>query len=194
MIKTKVFFLESRLFFSLSGLFENFSDCSRSFWTAGLPKEAKISVGLFWYETRKLERWGLRAKPPAAGGTGIWRKGVVARGSGGKRLEIFNFLKITHFGIRYTLFIFIRTILQEHEAHFCSEFKNNPSLSRRTRSTICKVHFASCLFMFSCSSQLHKHKQKFHTAYLTSWNNSIFGYKLRTIEVEISYKVKNSQP
>jgi len=28
MIKTKVAFLEGRLFFSQSGLFENFSDCS----------------------------------------------------------------------------------------------------------------------------------------------------------------------
>jgi len=26
--------------------------------------------------------------------------------------------------------------LQEQEAHFCSKFKNNPSLSRRTKSHI----------------------------------------------------------
>jgi len=40
--------------------------------------------------------------------------------------------------------------------------------------------FASCLFMYNCSSQLREHKQKLHIAYLTSWHNSIFGYKLRT--------------
>jgi len=27
-------------------------------------------------------------------------------------------------------------------------------------------------------------EQKLNTAYLTSWRNSIFGYKLRTIEAE----------
>jgi len=36
-----------------------------------------------------------------------------------------------------TLFIFIRkilySILKEHEAHFCSKFKNNPSLGRRVK-------------------------------------------------------------
>jgi len=46
--------------------------------------------------------------------------------------------------------------------------------------TICEVHFASCLFIYSCRSQLHKHKQKLHVAYLSSWHNSIFGYELRT--------------
>jgi len=40
------------------------------------------------------------------------------------------------------------------------------------------VHFASCLFMYNCNSQLHK--QKLHIAYLTSWHNNIFGYKLST--------------
>jgi len=38
----------------------------------------------------------------------------------------------------------------------------------------------------TASSQLREHKQKLHIAYSTSWNNSIFGYKLRTIEVENS--------
>jgi len=41
MIKTKVAFLEGRLFFSHSGLFENFLDCSD--WIdkkTGLPKKA----------------------------------------------------------------------------------------------------------------------------------------------------------
>jgi len=40
---------------------------------------------------------------------------------------------------------------------------------------------ASQLFStYNCSSQLRKNKQKLYIAYLTSWNNSIFGYKLRT--------------
>jgi len=30
------------------------------------------------------------------------------------------------------------------------------------------------------SFQLCEHKQKLYIAYLTSWHNSIFGYKLRT--------------
>jgi len=32
----------------------------------------------------------------------------------------------------------------------------------------CKKHFASCLFTYNCSSQLRKHKQKLHIAYLIS--------------------------
>jgi len=32
----------------------------------------------------------------------------------------------------------------------------------------------------TASSQLCKNKQKLHIAYLKSWHNSIFGYKLRT--------------
>jgi len=35
----------------------------------------------------------------------------------------------------------------------------------------------------TASFQLRENKQNF-TAYLTSWHNSIFGYKLRTIEAE----------
>jgi len=47
-----------------------------------------------------------------------------------------------------------------------------------------RVHFASCLLMYiNCSSQLCENKWNF-IAYLTSWHNSIFGYKLRTIEAE----------
>jgi len=38
--------------------------------------------------------------------------------------------------------------------------------------------------MYNCSSQLRENKQTLHIAYLTSWNNSIFGYKLRTIVAE----------
>jgi len=29
---------------------------------------------------------------------------------------------------------FIRTILSEQEAYFCSKFKNNPSIGKRTKS------------------------------------------------------------
>jgi len=36
-------------------------------------------------------------------------------------------------------------------------------------STTGKVHFASCLFKYNCSSQLCEHKQKLHVDYLTSW-------------------------
>jgi len=43
-----------------------------------------------------------------------------------------------------------------------------------------KVHFASRFSTYNCSSQLREYKQKLRIAYLTSWNNSIFGYKLRT--------------
>jgi len=44
------------------------------------------------------------------------------------------------------------------------------------------AQLAKCnlLHASACSSQLHKNKQKLHIAYLTSWNNSINGYKLRT--------------
>jgi len=34
--------------------------------------------------------------------------------------------------------------------------------------TIRKVHFASCLFTYNCSSQLSEHKQKLHIAYLSN--------------------------
>jgi len=59
-------------------------------------------------------------------------------------------------------------------------FKSSSELNSSKCHTIYKVHFASCLFMYSCSFQLYKNKQKLHVAYLTSWHNSIFGYKLRT--------------
>jgi len=35
--------------------------------------------------------------------------------------------------------------------------------------------------------------QKLHR-FLTNWHNSIFDWKLKTIETEIPQKVKNSQP
>jgi len=40
--------------------------------------------------------------------------------------------------------------------------------------------FASRFSTCNCSSQLRENKQKLHIAYLTRWNNSIFGDKLRT--------------
>jgi len=54
----------------------------------------------------------------------------------------------------------------------------------RTNSSKCrtirKVHFASWLYTYNCSSQLQEHKQKLHITDWTSWHNCIFGYKLRT--------------
>jgi len=47
-------------------------------------------------------------------------------------------------------------------------------------STISKLYFASRLFTYNYSSQMREYKQKLYIAYLTSWHNSIFGYKLRT--------------
>jgi len=52
------------------------------------------------------------------------------------------------------------------------------------KKCIRKLHFASCLFTYICNSKLREHEQKLHIAYLTCWYNSIFGYKLRTIEAE----------
>jgi len=40
--------------------------------------------------------------------------------------------------------------------------------------TTSKAHFASRLFTYNCSSQLHENKQKIYIAYWTSWHNSIF--------------------
>jgi len=64
--------------------------------------------------------------------------------------------------------------------------------------TISKVHFASRFSKYNCSSQLRENKQKLHISYLTSWNNSIFGYKLRTdqeqLRLKIFKKFKNSEP
>jgi len=68
-----------------------------------------------------------------------------------------------HYGEDYAFFI--RTILQEHKAHFCSKFKNN-SASAEEQSlkilvkvvnknnnkcrTISKVDFSSRLFTYNC--------------------------------------------
>jgi len=48
------------------------------------------------------------------------------------------------------------------------------------------AQLAKCILLHAyshttASSQLHENKQKLHTAYLTSWHNSIFYYKLRTV-------------
>jgi len=47
------------------------------------------------------------------------------------------------------------------------------------------AQLAKCILLHTYSSataasMLRHHKQKLHGAYLTSWHNSIFGYKLRT--------------
>jgi len=48
------------------------------------------------------------------------------------------------------------------------------------------AQFAKCILLHVQlrSFQLRENKQKLHIAYLTTWHNSIFGYKLRTIEAE----------
>jgi len=43
------------------------------------------------------------------------------------------------------------------------------------------VNKAAAFWLHACSSQLRKHK-KIQIVYLKSRHNSIFGYKLRTIE------------
>jgi len=105
------------------------------------------------------------------------------------------FFLVRSYCFAITLF-FITTIFQEHEAHFYLKFKNKlrtipaskeeQSLKflikvvKKTAAikcrTIRKMHFASHLFTYNCSSQLREHKQKLYIAYLTSWHNSIFGY------------------
>jgi len=39
------------------------------------------------------------------------------------------------------------------------------------------------------SQQLREHKQKLRIAYLISWRNSIFGYKLRTDQKQLRLKI-----
>jgi len=51
------------------------------------------------------------------------------------------------------------------------------------------VQFTKCVLIHAYSRtnanfQLCKNKQKLQIAYLTSWHNSIFGYKLRTIKAK----------
>jgi len=60
------------------------------------------------------------------------------------------------------------------------------------------TQLAKCILphAYSCTTanfQLGENKQKLHTL-LSNWSNSIFGYKLRTIEAKNPSKVKNSEP
>jgi len=43
--------------------------------------------------------------------------------------------------------------------------------------------------MYSCRSQLRKHKQSIRIDNMISWHSSTFDYKLRTIEAEILQKL-----
>jgi len=59
------------------------------------------------------------------------------------------------------------------------------------KSAVSATQLAKCILLHPYShtmqlpeSQLHEHKQNLHAANLTSWHNSIFGYKLKTIEAE----------
>jgi len=46
--------------------------------------------------------------------------------------------------------------------------------------------------MYNCSSQLRENKQKLYITYLTSWNNSIFGYKLKQLRQKILKKLRTA--
>jgi len=70
------------------------------------------------------------------------------------------------------------------------EYKNTCSNKCYAISNL--AHFASFLFTFSYGSQLRKHKQKLPVAYLMSWQNNIFNYKLRTIELKILRKSRTA--
>jgi len=63
--------------------------------------------------------------------------------------------------VLFTTIIFYKNtgliFAQNLRTNICnSSIKQNRSKCR----TICKLHFASCLFMYNCSSQLCKHKQR----------------------------------
>jgi len=127
----------------------------------------------------------------------------------------------------------LRTILTSAEEQSLKISIKSSEQNSNKCHTNCKMYFASCLFIFSYSFQLHKHKQKLHIALerivqfarnqkrfgyliynhfqsypntiriiqihipcLTSWNNSIFDYKLRTDYEQLRLKIlkKNSQP
>jgi len=50
--------------------------------------------------------------------------------------------------------------------------------------------FVKCILLHTYSRKTvarsyTEHKKKLHIAYLTSWHNGIFGYKLRTIRLKI---------
>jgi len=69
---------------------------------------------------------------------------------------------------------------------------NKTAASSKSR-TISKVHFAARFSTYNCNSQLRENKQKLHIAYryLTSWNNRIFDYKLRTGTIEAENPLKS---
>jgi len=59
---------------------------------------------------------------------------------------------------------------------------------------LAKYIFTSCLFTYNCKCV---RTNKNFIAYLTSWHNSIFGYKSRTDYEQLRLKilkVKNSEP
>jgi len=59
--------------------------------------------------------------------------------------------------------------------------------SNKTAANTAQLEMCILLYAYSCttaSSQLRENKQKLKIAYLTSWHNSIFGYKLKTIEAK----------
>jgi len=87
--------------------------------------------------------------------------------------------------------------IREHEANFCAKVRNklrtiSASAEEQSLKFAIKVvnktvasapQFAKCfmlIYVYNCSSQLREqHKHTNFIAYLTSWHNSIFGYKLR---------------
>jgi len=63
----------------------------------------------------------------------------------------------------------LRTIPASAEQNF--KFSIEAVNKNRSKChTNCKVHFASYLFTYNCSSQLRKLKQKLHIVFLTSWH------------------------
>jgi len=72
----------------------------------------------------------------------------------------------------------------EQSCKFSVKVVNKTAVLRAAQLANCILLHA--LFTNDCSSYLREHKRKLHIAYryLTSWHNSIFGYKLRTIEAE----------
>jgi len=74
----------------------------------------------------------------------------------------------------------IRTILWEHEAHFCSKFKNNPALAKEqslkfwvqvvSKTATSAAQLAKCILLqaysrTTASSQLRENKQKLHSLF-----------------------------
>jgi len=93
-----------------------------------------------------------------------------------------------HISVSPITLFFKTNFIRTRGSFFAQNLRTIPASAEEQNSskcrTISKVHFASSFSTYNYSSQLCENKQKFHVAYLTSWNNSIFGYKLRTIEAE----------